>query len=48
MGSFKNVNPLVFAIATASFMRSLFTAFKNNELCHFVVRIGSLVLISFY
>ena len=38
----------VFAIVTASFMRSLFTAFKNDELCHFVVRIGSLALISFY
>ena len=25
----------------ASFMRSLFTAFKNDEWCHFVVRIGS-------
>ena len=25
----------------ASFMRSLFIAFKNDEWCHFVVRIGS-------
>ena len=25
----------------ASFMRSLFVAFKNDEWCHFVVRIGS-------
>ena len=32
----------------ASFMRSLFIAFKNDEWCHFVVRIGSLALISFY
>ena len=32
----------------ASFMRSLFIAFKNNEWCHFVVLIGSLALISFY
>ena len=48
MGNFKNVNPLVFAIVTVSFMRSLFTAFENDELCHFVVRIGSLMLISFY
>ena len=27
----------------ASFMRSLFIAFKNDEWCHFVVRIGSTI-----
>ena len=32
----------------ASFMRSLFIVFKNNEWCHFVVRIGSVALIFFY
>ena len=32
----------------ASFMRSLFIAFKNDEWCHFVVRIGSPALILFY
>ena len=32
----------------ASFLRSLFIAFKNDEWCHFVVRTGSLALISFY
>ena len=32
----------------ASFMRSLVIAFKKDEWCHFVVRIGSLALISFY
>ena len=31
-----------------SFERSLFIAFKNDEWCHFVVRIGSVALISFY
>ena len=32
----------------ASFMRSLFIAFKNDEWCHFVVRIGSPAIVSFY
>ena len=32
----------------ASFMRSLFFAFKNDKWCHFVVRIGSPVLILVY
>ena len=29
-------------------MNSLFIAFENNEQCHFVVRIGSPALVSFY
>ena len=32
----------------ASFTRTLFIAFKNDEWCHFVVRIGSPALILFY
>ena len=32
----------------ASFMRSPFIAFKNDEWCHLVVCIGSVPLISFY
>ena len=32
----------------AFFMRFLFIAFKNDEWCHFAVRINSLALISFY
>ena len=32
----------------ASFMRSLFIAFKSDEWCHFVVRFDSPALISFY
>ena len=31
-----------------SFMNSLFIAYKNDEWCHFVVRIGSPFLTSFY
>ena len=38
---FQKYISLVFAIVTASFARSLFIAFKNDEWCHFVVRIGS-------
>ena len=44
----RTVNPLSVSIChchRASFMKSLFFAFKNSEWCHFVVHIGSLALI---
>ena len=46
IGNFKNIYLLVLAIVRGLFMRSLFIAFKNDEWCHFVARIGSPALIS--
>ena len=44
---FQNYISVSIAHVTESYIRSLVIAFKNDEWCHFVVRIGFLELIHF-